>query len=178
MQRGLEKLMAKDKDDFQTELLKPKMGFLISSGITAALAMAVYFLEEQIRPGGAGDTGITFAFILIALVLAAIFLLLCYRQPHIGNRLMGYHKLTSDKETAKSDVQFTAGFKSETAVDEKRMNTKRKQARHSRKKLAAITREMQQKNSENPELSSEKAELDSKNTELNVEKAGSDSENR
>lgn len=162
--------MAEDNDDFRTELLKPKMGFLIASGITAVVAVVVYIMEDQIGPGGAGDTGITFAFLLIALVLIAIFLLLCYRQPHIGNRLLGYHKLTGEKNAVKSDVQFTAGFKSETAVDAKRMNTKRKQARHSRKRLAAVTREMQQENSKN-------AELDSKNTELNAEKAGSNSEN-
>ena len=160
--------MAKDNDDFQAELLKPKMGFLISSGITAVLAMAVYFLEDEIG-GGANDTGLTFVFLLITLVLVAMFLLLCYRRPHIGNRLMGYHKLTSDKELAKSDVQFTAGFKSETAVDEKRMNTKRKQARHSRRKLAAITREMQQKSSEKAELNPEKAELTSEKADPNFE---------
>jgi len=162
--------MVEDNDDFRAELMKPKMGFLVASGITAATAMAAYFLEDKIRPEDAGDTSITFAFLLIALVLIAVFLMLCYRQPHIGNRLLGYDKLTGDKKNTNSDVQFTAGFKSETAVDAKRMNTKRKQARHSRKKLAAVTREMQQKNSEN-------AALDSKNTELNAEKADSNSEN-
>ena len=171
MQQDMEKLMADDKDDFRAELLKPKMGFLVAAGITAGLAMAVYFLEDQIGTGGPDDTGITFVFLLITLVLAAMFLLLCYRRPHIGNRLMGYHKLTGDKNAVKSDVQFTAGFKSETAVDAKRMNTKRKQARHSRKKFAAITREMQQKNSEN-------AELDSKIAELNAENSDSNAENR
>ena len=162
--------MTKDDDNFQANLLKPKMGFLIASGISAVLAMVVYLFEDDITAGAQGDTGITFAFLLIALVLLAMFFLLCYRVPGIGNRIMGYDKLTGSKKTVKSDVQFTAGFKSETAVDAKRMNTKRKQARHSRRKLAAITREMQQK-------TSEKAELDSENSALDPEKAGSNSEN-
>lgn len=162
--------MTKGDNDFQAELLKPKMGFLVASGFAAVLAGVVYLFEDDITTGAQGDTGITFAFLLIALVLLAMFFLLCYRVPAIGNRVMGYDKLTGDNKTIKSDVQFTAGFKTETAVDAKRMNTKRKHARHSRRKLAAITREMQQGNSEKPELSSENSALDS-------EKAGSNSEN-
>lgn len=169
--------MTKDDDDFQADLLKPKMGFLLASGSAAVLAVVVYLYEEDITTGAQNDTGITFAFLLIALVLLAMFFLLCYRVPGIGNRIMGYDKLTGRKKTVKSDVQFTAGFKSETAVDAKRMNTKRKQARHSRKKLAAITREMQQENSEKPDLDAEKAELGSQNAPLNSEKAETNPEN-
>ncbi len=161
--------MAKEGDDFQVELMKPKMGFLIASGIAAVLAMVVYLFEEDITAGAQNDTGITFAFLLIALVLLAMFFMLCYRVPRIGNRLMGYDKLTGRKKTVKSDVQFTAGFKSETAVDAKRMNTKRKQARHSRRKLAAITREMQQNNSEKPDLGTENTVLDSEKADKNSE---------
>lgn len=161
--------MAKDDDDFQTELMKPKMGFLLASGSAAVLAMVVYFLEDEITAGAQNDSGITFAFLLIALVLLSMFFMLCYRVPRIGNRLMGYDKLTGRKKTVKSDVQYTAGFKSDTAVDAKRMNTKRKQARHSRRKLAAITREMQQKNSENTDLDSEKASLDPEKADSNPE---------
>ena len=101
-----------------------------------------------------------------------MFFMLCYRVPTIGARLMGYHKLTGDKKSVKSDVQFTAGFKSETAVDAKRLNTKRKQARHSRRKLAAITREMQLEKSEKGEFDSKNGELDSENSELDAEKTG------
>lgn len=169
--------MENKDDDFQAELLKPKMGFLLASGVAAALAVIVYIYEDDVVSGASGDTGITFAFLLIALVLLAMFFMLCYRVPTIGARLLGYHKLTGDQKTVKSDVQFTAGFKSETAVDTKRQNTKRKQARHSRRKLAAITREMQQKNSEKGELDSKNSEFDSKNDALNAEKTGSNPKN-
>lgn len=124
---------------------KPRIGFLIASAIAAVLAIVAYIFEEDIVGSGPGDTGITFAFLLISLVLASMVLLLCYRVPRIGNRLLGYHRLTAKpKMTAKSDVQYTAGFKSETGVETKQLSSRRKQARHSRKKLAAITREMQQ----------------------------------
>ncbi len=125
---------------------KPRIGFLIASAIAALLAVAAYVFEDQIVGGGPGNSGISFAFLLISLVLAAIFLLLCYRVPRIGNRLLGYHKLNAQpKITPKSDVQYSAGFKAETGVETKQLNSRRKQARHSRKKLAAVTREMQQK---------------------------------
>lgn len=172
--------MEKKDDNFQDELLKPKMGFLLASGAAAVTAMVVYIFEDDITAGaagGAGDSGITFAFLLIVLVLLAMFFMLCYRVPRIGARLMGYDKLTGEKKNTNSDVQFTAGFKSETAVDTKRLNTKRKQARHSRRKLAAITREMQQENSEKPDLESKKAEFDSKNDALDFKKADSEPEN-
>jgi len=164
--------MEKKEDDFKAELLKPKMGFLLASGAAAVLAMVVYIFEDDITTSAQGDTGITFAFLLIALVLLAMFFMLCYRVPTIGARLLGYHKLTGAKKTVKSDVQFTAGFKSETAVDTKRLNTKRKQARHSRRKLAAITREMQQEKSEKGEFDSKNGEFDSENDALNAEKTG------
>ena len=169
--------MKNQDDDVQAMLMRPRMGFLLASGAAAFVAMVVYIYEDDIISGAPGDSGITFAFLLIALVLLAMFFLLCYRVPKIGARLLGYHKLTGEKKTVKSDVQFTAGFKSETAVDTKRLNTKRKQARHSRRKLAAITREMQQENSKKGELDSQNAEFDSENDELKAEKPGSKPEN-
>lgn len=143
--------MTDQDDDFLEQMQKPRLGFLLASGIAALLAAVAYFLEDEIVTASPGNSGVTFAFLLIALVLAAMFLLLCYRVPRIGNRLLGYHKLSGDpKATAKSDVQYTAGFKADSGIDAKRQNTKRKQARHSRKKLAAITREMQQRAEKKP----------------------------
>ncbi len=137
--------MTQPDDDFLTEMQKPRIGFLISSAIAAFLAAAAYIFEDDIVNANPDDSGVTFALLLIVLVLAAMFMLLCYRVPSIGNRLLGYHKLTGGaKNTIKSDVQYTAGLKTEGAVEAKQMSSRRKQARHSRKKLAAITREMKQ----------------------------------
>lgn len=151
--------MTDKKDNFETELYKPKIGFLIASGLCAVLAGTAYLFEEEIIRNSPGNSGVTFALILIVLVLAAMVLLLCYRNPKIGARLLGYHRLTGEtKNLAKSDMQYSAGFKAETGVDMKRQSSRRKQARHSRKKLAQVTREMQQdvaaKSQENAETSS------------------------
>lgn len=124
---------------------KPRIGFLIASGVAALLAVVAYIYEEDIVGVGQTDGSLTYAILLIVLVLAAMFLMICYRVPRMGNKLLGYHRLNAQpKMTAKSDVQYSAGFKSETGVETKRLNSRRKQARHSRKKLAAVTREMQQ----------------------------------
>lgn len=132
-----------EPDQTVEELMeKPRIGFLIASAVAAVLAVSAYIFEEDIV---SEDTGITFAFLLISLVLMSMFLMLCYRVPRIGNRLLGYHRLnTHSKMTAKSDVQYSAGYKAESGVETKQLSSRRKQARHSRKKLAAVTREMQQ----------------------------------
>lgn len=159
--------MTEDDSDFNAQMEKPRTGFLISAGIASALAAIVYIFQDDFA--GPDDSGVTLALVLLVLVFAAMFLLLCYRVPRIGNRLLGYHKLKSDaKLPAKSDVQYSAGFKSDTAVDTKRLNSRRKQARHSRKKLAAITREMQQQAS---------AETDSRKGSQPSAKAKPDNEN-
>lgn len=146
----------------QAMMEKPRIGFLAASAIAALLAVVAYVFEDQIVGGGPGDSGISFAFLLISLLLAAIFLLLCYRVPRIGNRLLGYHKLDAQlKATPKSDVQYSAGFTSETGVETKQLNSRRKQARHSRKKLAAVTREMQQEAASNADdAQADKAQAD------------------
>lgn len=125
---------------------KPRVGFLIASGVCAALAVVAYIYEDEIVGTGPTDSGLTYAFLLVFLVLATMALMICYRVPALGNKVLGYDRLsTQQKMSAKSDVQYSAGFKADTAVETKRLNSKRKQARHSRKKLAAVTREMQQK---------------------------------
>lgn len=134
--------MKNDESSFQDELNKPRIGFLLTAGVLAVMAVGVYMYEADIV---ASNSVFTYALLLISLVLAAMFFMLCYRVPRIGNRVLGYHKMVDEPDRAgKSDMQFSAGFKQETAADKKRMNTKRKQARYSRRKLAAVTREMQQ----------------------------------
>jgi hypothetical protein len=57
---------------------------------------------------------------------------------------LGYDRFTAqNSKKINSDVQYSAGFKLPSGVDTKRQNSQRKQTRASRKKLAAVTREMQ-----------------------------------
>ena len=137
--------MDEPNDSLNEMMQKPRLGFLVAAAVSALLAVLAYIFEEEIV-GPTGEGGITYALLLVVLVLVTMTLVVCYRVPRFGNRLLGYHKLNANpKMTAKSDVQYSAGFKSDTAVDTKRINSKRKQSRHSRKHYAAVTREMQQK---------------------------------
>lgn len=133
-----------EKEDELTEMANtPRPIFLVAAAVLAGLAFFTYFLEASIVSED-GRGALTFAFILISLVFGAMFMMLCYRNPRLGNRLLGYSPPGGTQAPkAKSDVQYSAGFKGETGIDVKMRSTARKQARHSRKKLAEITRQMQ-----------------------------------
>lgn len=134
--------MSEITDELKEDAATPRRGFLVAAGIVSGLAVMAYMFEEDIilASGGVG-----YAFLLIALVLLALVLVVCYRIPRLGNRLLGYDVVIVDpSKGVKSDVQYSGGFKAETGVETKRMNSRRKQARYSRRKLAQATREMQQ----------------------------------
>jgi len=136
--------MGEIEDELKAEALRPRRGFLVAAAVAIFLAFFAYFFEDDIVASSSGGQ-LTFAFLLIFLVLAAMLLVLCYRSPHIGNRLLGYDVvITKPDKGVKSDVQYSGGFKAETGLETKRMNTRRKQARYSRRKLAETTRQMQQ----------------------------------
>ncbi len=146
-----DKLNKQDQDDLQAEALRPRIGFLIASAVTGATAVVAYFaLAEE-----AGD----FLYVLLIgfLIFLAMFLLLCYRQPQLGNRFLGYDVVTAPRrEKEKSSLNYAGSFEVESGLTEKRMASKRKQARHSRRKLAEVTRQM------NAEKAPEAAETDKK----------------
>lgn len=135
--------MSETEDELKAIADTPRLIFLVAAAVLAGLAFFAYFLEDTIVSED-GRGALTFAFILISLVFGAMFMLLCYRNPRLGNRLLGYSvSQNAQSPKAKSDVQYSAGFKGETGIDVKMRSTARKQARHSRKKLAEITRQMQ-----------------------------------
>jgi len=155
--------MTDPDDDLKLAAETPRPVFLVAAAVCAGIAFFTYFLEDEIVNAD-GQGALTFAFILISLVFGAMFLLLCYRNPRLGNRLLGYNVQTKqDGPKAKSDLQYSAGFKGETGLDVKHRNTARKQARHSRKKLAEVTRQMQAEKLKASE--SGKAESKSKDAE-------------
>lgn len=150
-----------DNDTYRRDLINtPRSGFLVASAIAAVLTVVVFLYEDEIVSASAGDGALVYVFLIVALVFATMGLLLCYRVPRVGNRLLGYTRLAADpsKQTreVKSDVQYSAGFKSDGAVEAKQLNSKRKMARHSRKRLAAITREMQKDRAAQSEQSPQK----------------------
>lgn len=138
--------MSEITDELKAEASRPRRGFLVAAAVVSFLAMAAYLFQEDII---LASGGVAFATLLILLVLLALGLVACYRIPRLGNRLLGYDVVIVDpSKQVKSDVQYSGGFKAETGVETKRMNSRRKQARYSRRKLAQVTREMQQEQAE------------------------------
>jgi len=130
-------------DELRAEALRPRRGFLVAAAFAIFLALLAYMFEDNIVANEDGGQ-LTFAFLLIFLVLAAMLLVFCYRSPQIGNRLLGYDVvITKPNNGDKTDIQYSGGFRAETGLETKRRNTRRKEARYSRKKLAQTTRAMQ-----------------------------------
>ncbi len=137
--------MSEISDEIKAEAYKPRRVFLVAATVVSVLLIAAYLMQDDII---LGSSPLAYGALLIFLVLLALGLIACYRNPRLGNRLLGYDVVITDpdKQGVKSDVQYSGGFKTDSAADTKRMNSKRKQARYSRRKLAQVTREMQQEN--------------------------------
>lgn len=135
--------MSKISDELKAEAIKPRRVFLVAAAIVSALVAAAYVYQDDVmRASGP----LAYGALLIVLVLLALSFVACYRTPRLGNRLLGYDIVITDpdKKGVKSDVQYGGGFKTDSAADAKRMNSRRKQTRSTRRKLAQVTREMQQ----------------------------------
>lgn len=135
--------MNKKEDSLEAEVNRPRPVFLWAAAITSVAAVLGYLFEPAIA-GEDGENALGYAVLLILLVILTVFLVLCYRVPRIGNRLLGYDVATMPKrDQEKSSLNYAASFKVESGLTEKHMSSRRKQARHSRRKLAETTRQMQ-----------------------------------
>lgn len=134
--------MSEIRDEVNAEASKPKIVFLVAAAIFALIAAFAYLNEEDIV-AASGATG--FALLLMLSVLVSLCLVLCYRIPRLGNRLLGYDVvIAKSDEKGKADMQYSGGFKIDGGADLKRQNSRRKEARYSRKKYAEVTRQMQE----------------------------------
>ncbi|NVJ97364.1 MAG: hypothetical protein HWE25_04375 [Alphaproteobacteria bacterium] len=133
----------KQEGSIEAEVNRPRVAFLWAAAVTSVTAVLAYLFEDMLV-GQDNENALGYALLLGLLVLVSMFLVLCYRVPRIGNRLLGYDVASIPKrEKEKSSLQYTGSFQVETGLTEKHMNSRRKQARHSRRKLAQVTREMQ-----------------------------------
>ncbi len=122
-------------DDYKPP--KPNVIFLIFAFISMLAAVAVYAYEDDLL---VNSSKAGFAVGLLLLVLLTLFFMLCFRNPVLGDRVLGKRGTVSKDET--SGFKYTGGFKADSAMDEKRLNSSRKSARATRKKFAATQREM------------------------------------
>ena len=135
--------MTSIQDEMKSDAMKPRPGFLWAAAVACVLAVATY-ASEDVMVGTRGEGALAYAFLLGLFVLLAMALVLCYRSPALGNRLLGYDiVLKKPSKIQKSSLNYTGTFHVETGLQEKQMGTQRKQARHARRKLAEVTRQMQ-----------------------------------
>jgi len=123
---------------------KPHIGFLIGAATASLCAVLAYGFEAEIVALSPGGSPLPFAIALVFCVLIAMGLLLCYRMPRLGNRLLGHDVVLRQSARSTTDgYHFTAGFKMESGVEEKRAASRRLSARQTRRKYARATRHMQ-----------------------------------
>ena len=134
-----------------SELHKPRRIFLVLAFIFTLGAAFAYLYEDSLPSASSANSNTGFLMLLVGCVLLSVFMVLCYRVPRIGNKLLGYGIYEKPKDKFTEGYHYSAGFSTESAVDEKRMNSKRIKTRSQRKKYAKATREMQ----ENPSVTTE-----------------------
>lgn len=140
------RLAAKEAGDLGA--LTPRPIFLWCAAVTAIAAVLVFLNEDSLVDPTVSGSGTAYAMVLVFLVLIAAFFIVCFRSPALGNRLLGFAGVMKrqdrviDREDG-SSVQFTRTDAVDTALEAKRRSTRRKTARHQRKQIAAVTREMQ-----------------------------------
>lgn len=114
---------------------RPKI-FLYLAALMLLLAVAAYAFQGSLQ-GLAGDWT-TFLFALVLPVLMALFFLYCYRVPRYGLKLLGRSVELGDPGEKAAGLSYNV-FKGESAADEKLAQTRRKSARHLRRRLARAT---------------------------------------
>ncbi|MBL4791040.1 MAG: hypothetical protein JKY60_19000 [Kordiimonadaceae bacterium] len=144
--------MSEIRDEIEAEASRPRRGFLALASISMFLAVLVYLYEDVVVETMSSDTSsgnLAFAILLVFFVIFAMIMIMCYRTPRLGNRMLGYDAVIKKAMAERSgSVHYSAGFSSESGSDTKRRNTQRKQHRSERRRLAKVTREMQQEKAE------------------------------
>ena len=146
IQDAKERLAAKESG--APTALTPRPVFLWCSAVIALMAVLVFLNEDQLVDPLQPGSGTAYALVLVFLVLIAAFLIVCYRSPALGNRLLGYAALMRrssrviDRDESTS-IQFSRTDAVDTGLEAKRRSSRRKAARHQRRHIAAVTRDMQ-----------------------------------
>ena len=128
----------------QEEPEKPK-AFLYLAALMILLAVAAYIFQGPLLD--MSNDSSAFLFALVLPVLAALFFVYCYRKPRFGLKLLGRSVELSDKSSKAQGLSYNV-FKGESAIEEKLAQTRRKSARHLRKKLARETARLHDKDSQ------------------------------
>jgi hypothetical protein len=116
--------------------------WLLLGLITISATVVAYAFQEDIVYLSNGSV-FAYSVLLILLVVMTLFFVMCYRNPVLGEKIIGRAPDVEHSEKDKTSFVYTGFTKSQSAKDEKILHSKRKRARSSRKHYAAVTREMQ-----------------------------------
>lgn len=141
-----------DKDAYKAEMNRPRPIFLVLSLVFIVAAILAYMFDDVIL--GDREGSLVYVLLLIGCILFSVAMLMCYRNPRLGNKLLGYDALDEVKEK-KGPAVFSTGFHFDSATDEKKIATRRREGRAARRKYAKATKAMQQQNA-NTDHKSEK----------------------
>ena len=116
--------------------------WLIFGLVTISATVAAYLFEDDILYYS-NSSEFAYAVLLLLLVLMTLFFVMCYRNPALGEKIIGKAPDVDHSEKDKTSFLYTGFTKTSSASDEKILNSSRKKARSTRKHYAAVTREMQ-----------------------------------
>lgn len=115
--------------------------WLLLGLITISATVVAYAFQEDIVYLSNGSV-FAYSVLLILLVLMTLFFVMCYRNPALGEKILGKAPDVKHSEKDKTSFLYTGFTKTPSASDEKILNSARKKNRSSRKHYAAVTREM------------------------------------
>lgn len=116
--------------------------WLIFGLVTISATVAAYLFEDDILYISNGSE-FAYSVLLLLLVLMTLFFVMCYRNPALGEKIIGKAPDVERGKKDKTSFLYTGFTKTSSASDEKILNSGRKKARSTRKHYAAVTREMQ-----------------------------------
>lgn len=125
-------------------VVKPEKNriWLVLGLITISATVVAYLYQDDIIYYS-NDSMFAYSVLLILLVVMTLFFVMCYRNPALGEKIIGKAPDIEHGDKEKTSFLYTGFTKTQSASDEKILNSARKKARSSRKHYAAVTREMQ-----------------------------------
>ena len=116
--------------------------WLVLALVTISLTVVAYAYQDDIIYWS-NESAFAYSVLLLLLVLMTLFFLMCYRNPSLGEKIIGGAPDVERSEKDKTAFHYTGFTTTDSASDAKRLNTSRKKTRSNRKHYAAVTREMQ-----------------------------------
>ena len=130
-----------DETTSKEEVPRPKV-FLVLAGVMMLIALLAYTFESELFAINYSYDG--FLITISFTVLCALFFLMCYRIPRIGLKILGRSAELPMAKEKEASVTYNV-FKGEDMMEEKRLQSQRKMARHARKRFSKANQDKKEK---------------------------------